>query len=140
MPRRLSPPVRHPDLSPADPPASPAAALHERGKASVRAPGIGSWSFLPVGLVAGAVALLVPTAMGVVAFLETTNRDGWAGLFIVAGLAFGALASPLGMAAGALSARALRWHSRRAMWIAGLCAGAGVLPALAVVGALAIAL
>ena len=131
--------MRHADLPPVDPPASSAAALHELGRASERAPGIGSWSFLPVGLVAGAVALLVPTAMGVVAFVETTNRDGWAGLFLVAGLAFGALASPLGMAAGALSARALRWHSRRAMWIAGLCAGAAVLPVRAVVGAIAIA-
>lgn len=105
-----------------------------------RAPGIGPWGFVPVALVAGALAFLLPTALGIAAYAAAATHDEYAGLLIVAGLAVGVLASLLGVAAGALCARALRWHSRRAMWLAGLGAGAAVLPALALVTAVAFAL
>ncbi|MCC7075277.1 MAG: hypothetical protein IT383_28450 [Deltaproteobacteria bacterium] len=86
-----------------------------------------------MALVAGALAFLLPTALGIAAYTQATGHDEYAGLFIVAGIAAGILLSPIGVAAGALSARALRWHSRKAMWLAGLGAGAAVPPALALV-------
>lgn len=121
-------------------PTSPAAPLQQGRVSRERAPGIGPCGFVPVALVAGALAFLLPTALGIAASAVAAHGNEYAGLLAVAGLAVGVLASPLGVAAGALSARALSWHSRGAMWLAGLGAGAAVLPALALVTGVALAL
>lgn len=128
------------DLRERSTPSSAAAPLHQRIVARVRAPGIGPWHFLPIALTAGAVAFLLPTALGVGCYAMLAQRDGYAALLIVLGVAAGVFAGLPATIAGALCAHAMRWRSRRAMWVAGLAAGAATLPALLTVVGFAFAL